>query len=177
MIRLSRRHTPWRNVGLRALLKGPTAMQILSWPHQGSNHRSCRSMSSSLTTRLQAVPTFMEIGNGFVHGSQSSSRTAGPRTQVAAAQVTGSYRPQDAGSYRPQDTGSYRPQDAGSSRPQDAGSSRPQDTGSCRPQDAGSCRPKAAVVPALVCKATAQRVYSWIEKGSRAGLIFDPYIV
>ena len=38
LIRLSMRHTPWSNVGLRALLKGPTAVQILSWPHQGSNH-------------------------------------------------------------------------------------------------------------------------------------------
>ena len=28
LIRLSRRHTPWSNVGLRALLKGPTAGQI-----------------------------------------------------------------------------------------------------------------------------------------------------
>ena len=28
LIRLSRRHTPWSNVGLRALLKGPTAVQI-----------------------------------------------------------------------------------------------------------------------------------------------------
>ena len=45
LIRLSRRHTPWSNVGLRALLKGPTAVQILSWPHQGSNHRPCRSKS------------------------------------------------------------------------------------------------------------------------------------
>ena len=39
LIRLSRRHTPWSDVGLRASLKGPTAVQILSWPHQGSNHR------------------------------------------------------------------------------------------------------------------------------------------
>ena len=31
LIRLSRRHTPWSNVGLRALLKGPTAVQILSY--------------------------------------------------------------------------------------------------------------------------------------------------
>ena len=30
LIRLSRRHPPWSNVGLRALLKGPTAVQILS---------------------------------------------------------------------------------------------------------------------------------------------------
>ena len=37
LMRLNRRHTPWSNVGLRALLKGPTALQILSWPHQGSN--------------------------------------------------------------------------------------------------------------------------------------------
>ena len=55
LIRLSRRqrHTPWSNVGLRALLKGPTAVRILSWPHQGSNHRPCGSKSSSLTTMLQ----------------------------------------------------------------------------------------------------------------------------
>ena len=53
LIRLSRRQTPWSNVGLRALLKGPTAVQILSWPHQGSNHQPCVSKSSSLTTTLQ----------------------------------------------------------------------------------------------------------------------------
>ena len=41
-------------MGLRALLKGPTAVQILSWPHLGSNHRPCGSKSSSLTTMLQA---------------------------------------------------------------------------------------------------------------------------
>ena len=41
---------------LRALLKGPTSMQILSWPHQGSNHRPCRSKSHGLTTTLQAAP-------------------------------------------------------------------------------------------------------------------------
>ena len=46
---------PWSNVGLRALLKGPTAVHILSWQHQGSNHRSCGSKSSSLTTMLQAA--------------------------------------------------------------------------------------------------------------------------
>ena len=39
LIRLSRRHTPWSNMRLRALLKGPKAVQILSWTHQGSNHR------------------------------------------------------------------------------------------------------------------------------------------
>ena len=55
LIRLNRRHTPWSTVGLRALLKGPTAVQILSWPHQGSNHRPCGSKSSSLTTTLQAA--------------------------------------------------------------------------------------------------------------------------
>ena len=57
LIRLSRRHTPWSNVELRALLKGLTAVQILSWPHQGSNlHRPCGSKSSSLTATLQAAP-------------------------------------------------------------------------------------------------------------------------
>ena len=30
---------PWSNVGLRALLKGPAAVQILSWPHRGSDRR------------------------------------------------------------------------------------------------------------------------------------------
>ena len=53
LIKLSRIHTPWSNVGLRALLKSPTAVQILSWPHQGSNHRPCGSKSSTLTTMLQ----------------------------------------------------------------------------------------------------------------------------
>ena len=43
-------------MGLKALLKGPTAVQILLWPHQGSNHRPCGSKSSSLTTTLQAAP-------------------------------------------------------------------------------------------------------------------------
>ena len=31
LIRLSRRHTPWSNVGLRALLKGPTAVLCRSY--------------------------------------------------------------------------------------------------------------------------------------------------
>ena len=39
LIRISRRHTPWCNVGLRALLKGSSAVQILSWADQGSNPR------------------------------------------------------------------------------------------------------------------------------------------
>ena len=43
-------------MGLRALLKGPTAVLILSWPHQESNHRPCGSKSSSFTTTLQAAP-------------------------------------------------------------------------------------------------------------------------
>ena len=43
------------DVGLRALLKGSSAVQILSWPHQGSDHRPCGSKSSSLTTMLQAA--------------------------------------------------------------------------------------------------------------------------
>ena len=60
LIRLSRRHILWSNVGLRALLKGPTAVQIL-WPHQGWNHRPCRSKSSSLTTMLQAAPDMPQI--------------------------------------------------------------------------------------------------------------------
>ena len=42
-------------MGLRALLKGRTAVQILSWPHQGSKHRPCGSKSSSLTATLQAA--------------------------------------------------------------------------------------------------------------------------
>ena len=32
LIRLSRRHTPWSNVGLRALLKGPTSVQVVTTP-------------------------------------------------------------------------------------------------------------------------------------------------
>ena len=51
LIRLSRRHTPWSNVGLWALLKDPTDVQILSSP----NHQPCGSKSSSLTTTLQAA--------------------------------------------------------------------------------------------------------------------------
>ena len=42
-------------MGLRALLKGPTAVQILWWPHQGSNRRPRGSKSSSLTATLQAA--------------------------------------------------------------------------------------------------------------------------
>ena len=61
LIRLSRRHTPWSNVGLRALLRGPTAVQILSWPHQESNHRPCGSKSSSLTTTLPAAPLVRSV--------------------------------------------------------------------------------------------------------------------
>ena len=56
--RLTVRHTPWSNVGLRALLKGPTAVQILSWPHQGSNHRPCGSKSSSINTTCYRLPVF-----------------------------------------------------------------------------------------------------------------------
>ena len=54
-IRLSRRHTRGSNVGLRASLKGPTAVQILSWPQQRSNPRPCGSKSSSLIATLQAA--------------------------------------------------------------------------------------------------------------------------
>ena len=78
LIRLSRRHTAWSNVGLRALLKGPRAqgpVQILSWPHLGSNHRSCRSKSSNLTTMLQAA-TYSRlqsrIGNETIRKQASS---------------------------------------------------------------------------------------------------------
>ena len=53
LTRLSRRHTPWSNLGLRAFEQ---AVQILSWPHQGSNHRPCGSKSSCLTSMLQAAP-------------------------------------------------------------------------------------------------------------------------
>ena len=57
LIRLSRRHTPWSNVGLRALLKGPKQLcRSLSWPHQESNHRPHGSKSSRLTTTLQPAP-------------------------------------------------------------------------------------------------------------------------
>ena len=51
-------------MGLRALLKGPTAVQILSWPHQGSNRRPCGSKSSLLTTMLQAAPIGLLGHNG-----------------------------------------------------------------------------------------------------------------
>ena len=61
LIRLSRRHTPWSNVGLRALFKGPTAVQILLWPHQGLNHRPCGCKSSNLTSTLQAAPVIIKI--------------------------------------------------------------------------------------------------------------------
>ena len=44
--------SPWSNVGLRALLKGPTAVQILPWTHQGLNHRPCGSNWRTLTTTL-----------------------------------------------------------------------------------------------------------------------------
>ena len=37
------------------MLKGPTAVQILSWPHQGLNHRPCGSKSLSLTATLRAA--------------------------------------------------------------------------------------------------------------------------
>ena len=37
----------------------PTAVQILSWPHWGLNHRPCGSKSSNLTTTLQAAPTVL----------------------------------------------------------------------------------------------------------------------
>ena len=57
LIRLSRRYIPWSNVGLRALLKGPKAGQVLSRPNQGSNRRPCRSKPSSLTTTtLETAP-------------------------------------------------------------------------------------------------------------------------
>ena len=42
--------------GLRALLKGPAAVQILSWPHQGPNHRPYGAKSISLTATQQAAP-------------------------------------------------------------------------------------------------------------------------
>ena len=43
--------------GVKGLAQGPTALQILSWPHLGSNHQPCgsKSSSSSLTTTLQAA--------------------------------------------------------------------------------------------------------------------------
>ena len=44
-------------MGLRALLKGPTAVAglILATRYEGSNHRPCGSKSISLTATLQAV--------------------------------------------------------------------------------------------------------------------------
>ena len=56
LIRPSGRHTPWNNVGLRALLKGQQLCRSYQGPHQGSNQRPCGSKSSSLTTTLQAAP-------------------------------------------------------------------------------------------------------------------------
>ena len=54
--------SPWSNVGLRAVLKDPTAVQILSWPHQGSNHRPCGSKSWTFTSMLQAaLSTFRSV--------------------------------------------------------------------------------------------------------------------
>ena len=61
LIRLSR-----SNVGLRALLKGPTAVQILSWPHQGSNHRPCGSKSSTLTPLRPSVSFTMDFFYLFI---------------------------------------------------------------------------------------------------------------
>ena len=82
LIRLSRRHTPWSNVGLRALLKGLTAVQILSWPQQGSNHLPCGFKSSSLTTTLQAA---------FIL-SCMSSKSAWQRFDVQSRIACGMYR-------------------------------------------------------------------------------------
>ena len=45
---------------LRALLKGPTAVQVV-----GSNHRPCGSKSSSLTTMLQAAHMLFNNGTMF----------------------------------------------------------------------------------------------------------------
>ena len=65
LIRLSRRHSPLEHCGVKgycwALLEGPTAVQILSWPHQGSNHRPCGSKSSSLITTLQAASSHTNV--------------------------------------------------------------------------------------------------------------------
>ena len=53
-------------MGLRALLKGPTAVQILLWPHQGLKYRPCGSKSSSLTTTLQAAQVILaDALNGY----------------------------------------------------------------------------------------------------------------
>ena len=72
LIRLGRRHTPWSNVGLRALLKGPTAVLILSWPHHGSNHQPCGSKSSSLAATLQAAPYLQTLRFHCVFSVNSS---------------------------------------------------------------------------------------------------------
>ena len=45
---------PRSNAGLRALLKGPTAVWIL-WLHRGLNHQPSGSQSCSLAARLQAA--------------------------------------------------------------------------------------------------------------------------
>ena len=52
LIRLNRRHISWGKCAppTYPLAQGPTAVQISSWPHLGSNRRPCGSKSSSLTT-------------------------------------------------------------------------------------------------------------------------------
>ena len=68
-------------MGFRALLKGPTAVLILSWPHQGSNHRPCESKSISLTATLQAA-TGMQGGDTPVTSAVSRNRGAVERGRV-----------------------------------------------------------------------------------------------
>ena len=48
LIRINRGQSPWSNVGLRALLKDPTAVQILPWLHWASNHQPSGSQSCTL---------------------------------------------------------------------------------------------------------------------------------
>ena len=67
-------------MGLR--LKGPTAVQILSWPHPGSNHRPC--VSSSLTTTLQANRFFpcLDGGRFFIYNFFKEEAKANLQTSL-----------------------------------------------------------------------------------------------
>ena len=93
LIRLSRKQSPLEQCGV----KGSTAVQILSWPHQGTNQRPYGSKSCSLTfvlspalshcgrqsTTLTAVnrarPSLRSTGRGPHCGRQGAALTAGDR--------------------------------------------------------------------------------------------------
>ena len=68
LTRLSRRHIPWSNLGLRALLKGPTAVQILSWPRRGSNHRPCGSISLGCAPMSTTLRSFQGPHGRLLYG-------------------------------------------------------------------------------------------------------------